>query len=62
MERNKEATAKTITCTYCHQQGTAKTMVQRPITQIRNGRVVKDRYWFCKDTPCGGHYQMGCEG
>ncbi len=55
-----------ITCTYCGDSGTQETMAERVIVYRvrRNGRVIvaKEQYWFCKDRPCGGNYQMGCEG
>ena len=40
------------------------TIIQQRYDSLRRQRqhISSDKMWFCKDTPCAGHYQMGCEG
>lgn len=51
-----------IRCPQCATKRPEKEMKSRRIHQIRSGSLVTETMMFCADAPCGGHYQMGCEG
>ena len=51
-----------ITCRQCGKSRPKEEMKQAPITFIRSRRCVTESYWFCRDSYCAGHYQMGTEG
>jgi len=57
-----------IRCTGCGKERPESEMKQATIVQQKYdfGRkkkyIAKDRMWFCGDTACADHYQMGCEG
>ena len=58
----------TIKCNQCLKERPESEMRQVTITRqkfdfrTRKKYVASDKMWFCKDTSCAGHYQMGCEG
>jgi len=57
-----------IKCKQCGKERPENEMHQVTITRLRFNPANRKKYvareatWFCKDTSCAGHYQMGCEG
>ena len=58
----EKLTGEVKRCAGCGKEKPISEMHEGKITEIRQGRVVETKHWFCNGTSCQGYCQMAHEG